>query len=325
MSRLSLLLVLPLAALIPALACAPHSSAPAPSTIIVGVQSEEVGSAIGHVHIVASVNGVVASDELLSVVNGAAPVFPHEVKLVSDDPSAKFDVKVEAFAQPATKGPSDGELPILTRLAAGGFVAGQTKLLRIRLEARCIVGLLGGLGGPVCSAPQTCESGRCADDTVLPQDLEEYEPNWAIDAPDVCRPATHGAPEVIVGTGQTDFSPIADGQTLQAELGPQHGHHLWIAVRMRNLKQSGSTTTITGVQPGTNVPIPPTSFVFTFDADEGGYCKLYGLRYQLDNGGIDYKQFLGKPLDVNVEVRDITGTTLKSVAHINVAPTVLGE
>ncbi|MEO6573474.1 MAG: hypothetical protein ABIP89_06525, partial [Polyangiaceae bacterium] len=300
----------------------PHSAGSSSSTIILGVQSEEVGSAIGRVHIVASVNGAVASDETLNVVNGAPPVFPHEVKLVSTDASAKIDVKIEAYP-PTGFGAPDSV--ILTRLAAGGFVAGETKLMRLRMEARCLVGLIGGLGGPMCAAPQTCESGRCADDTVLPQDLEDYEPNWAIDAPDICRPANHGAPEVIVGTGQTDFSPIADGQTLQAELGPQHGHHLWIAVRMRNLKQSGSTTTITGVQPGTNVVIPPTSFVFTFDADEGGYCKLYGLRYQLDNGGIDYKQFLGKPLDVNVEVRDVTGSTLKSVAHINVAPTVLGE
>jgi hypothetical protein len=299
-------------------ACSAHHAASPMSTVILGVQSEEIGSAIARVHIVATVNGAVASDEELNVVNGAPPVFPHEVKLVSADPSAKIDVRIEAF-------PPGSTMPILTRLAAGGFVDGQTKLMRLRLEARCIVGLLGGLGGPMCSAPQTCQSGRCADDAVLPQDLEDYEPNWALDAPDICRPANHGPPDVVVGTGQTDFGPITDGQTLQAELGPQRGHHLWIAVRMRNLKQSGSTTTITGVQPGTNAAIPPTSFVFTFDRDEGGYCKLYGLRYQLDNGGIDYKQFLGKPLDVSVEVRDATGATQKSVAHINVAPTVLGE
>ena len=68
-----------------------------------------------------------------------------------------------------------------------------------------------------------------------------------------------------------------------------------------------------------------TGIVFTFDKDEGGYCKLYGLRHQLDNGGIDYKQFLGKPLDLTVEVRDTTGTTQAGVAQITVEPAVIGE
>ena len=155
-------------------------------------------------------------------------------------------------------------------------------------------------------------------------ELEAYEPNWAEDAPDVCKPAGAGAPEVIAGTGQSDFTPITDGQTLTPQLGPQGGHHLWIAVRMKNLKQSGSTTTVHAVQPGTNVAIPPSAFIFTFDQDEGGYCKLYGLRYQLDNGGIDYHQFLGKPLDVSIDVMDTTGAHATGVAHIDVDSTVLG-
>ena len=96
------------------------------------------------------------------------------------------------------------------------------------------------------------------------------------------------------GTGQSGYLPLAPEQTLQAEAGPQGGHHIWIAARMKNLKQAGSTTKIVGVQPETGTAIPPSTFVFTFSPDDGGYCKLYGLRYQLDNGGIDYKQFLGK-------------------------------
>ena len=309
----------------PVLGCAPKHP-PDSSTVIVGVQSEELGGAVSRVHVTATVDGQPKSDETLTLVNGGPPIFPHEIALVSSNAGAKIEVEIEAFPPSGNSPPGQESAPVLVRSASSTFVQGQVKLLRLRLEARCLLALgVGGVGAPVCRAPQTCQSGRCADDTVLAGDLEAYEPNWAVDAPDICRPAEHGPPQVIVGTGQTDFSPVTDGQVLQAELGPQRGHHLWIAVRMRNLKQSGSTTTITGVQPGTNIPIPPTSFVFTFDRDEGGYCKLYGLRYQLDNGGIDYKQFLGKPLDVSVEVHDITGTTLKSVAHINVAPTVLGE
>jgi hypothetical protein len=91
---------------------------------------------------------------------------------------------------------------------------------------------------------------------------------------------------------------------------------------MKNMKQAGSTTKISAVQPGTGTAIPPSAFAFTFEKDEGGYCKLYGLRYQLDNGGIDYKQFLGKPLDVTATVVDAAHSTSTSTAHIVVDPNI---
>ena len=76
---------------------------------------------------------------------------------------------------------------------------------------------------------------------------------------------------------------------------------------------TSTATTITGVQPGANLAAPATAFVFTFDPDEGGYCKLYGLRYQLDNGGIDWHQFLGKPLDLTVVVLSVKPEALTAV------------
>ena len=92
---------------------------------------------------------------------------------------------------------------------------------------------------------------------------------------------------------------------------------------MKNLKQAGSITRISGVQPDTKTPIPPTTLAFTYAPDEGGYCKLYGIRYQLDNEGIDYKQFLGKPLDVSVTVTDSGGSKATATSHIQIAPTLL--
>jgi hypothetical protein len=92
---------------------------------------------------------------------------------------------------------------------------------------------------------------------------------------------------------------------------------------MKNMKQVASTTKIAAVQPETGVVIPASTFAFTFDPDEGGYCKLYGLRYQLDNGGIDYTQFLGKPLDVSVKVVDALGQIATSTGHVQIAPTLL--
>jgi hypothetical protein len=218
------------------------------------------------------------------------------------DAYGKGGAPSSADAASADAGPNPGT-PFLTRLASTHFVPGHEMLLRVQLESRCIVyppstraaskpGAKpppGPLSGPTCEAPSTCIRGVCRSDAVPPTDLEL-------------------------------FAPL---QTLVAEAGPQGGHHIWIAVRMKNMKQAGSTTKIEAVQPGTNVPIPPSSFAFTFDPDEGGYCKLYGLRYQLDNGGIDYTQFLGKPLDVTSTVVDANGVTASSTAHIQVAPTLL--
>jgi hypothetical protein len=239
---------------------------------------------------------------------------PHETWAHSlrDDP--ELSVKVEGLDS------ANNVVMVRTARAPMPITSPVPSLLRIRLSALCFPP-----GGPTCTAPeQTCIAGRCQDDHLLPSDLETYTPQWATDVPDICRPANAGPPEVIVGTGQTDYLPLMTGQVVQAEKGPQGGHHLYIALRQKNLHRSGSTTTITAVRPDTMVDIPPTAFVFTFDQDEGGYCKLYGLRYQLDNGGIDYTQFLDQDLDITVTVRDSSGTVGKGTVRVHVSPTIIG-
>jgi hypothetical protein len=207
-------------------------------------------------------------------------------------------------------------------------------LLRVQLEARCIVypptprgdsKVPGPLSGPTCAAPGTCIMGICQPSAVPPGGLEAYAPKWPTNAPDRCKPVNAGAPALQIGTGQSYYLPMTPGQTLQAEAGPQGGHHIWIATRMKNLKQAGSTTKITGIQPDTHVTIPPTTLAFTYAPDEGNFCKLFGIRYQLDNEGIDYKQFLGKPLDVVVTVTDPSGSTISNTARVQIAPTVIGQ
>jgi hypothetical protein len=313
-------------------ACAPSHQPVGATVLVVGVQSEDMGGLLGAVHITTTVGGAPASDDTLTPPNGNTQGFPApwEKRLTApaNATSAPVHVEVDGF-----QGSSASGMPLLTRTADSQFVPGATKLLRIRLETRCLVfpptgvvdgGPPGPLSGPTCTAPgQSCIGGLCQSDSVAPFQLESYTPDWPQNQPDICKPANAGPPQVLVGSGQTDYAPVMDGQTLQAELGPQGGHHVWIAVRMRNLRQSGSTTKIQGVQPGTNVAIPPSAFVFTYDMDEGGYCKLYGLRYQLDNGGIDYTQFLGKPLDISAVVTDTAGVTATGVAHVNIAPTIL--
>jgi hypothetical protein len=123
-------------------------------------------------------------------------------------------------------------------------------------------------------------------------------------------------PIVTLGWGQTDYLPLVDLQTLVVEAGPQGGHHIWLAVQMKNLLGSGSRTKLEAVSPSTGTTISPFDVIFTFDPAEGGYCKLFGLRYQLDADGVDYLPLLGKELDVSVTVTDHSGDTGRDTKHI---------
>jgi len=299
-------------------ACSPT---PAAGTLTIGVDGQALGTYVQSLHVVTTVDGATETDLFYRASQG--PVFPHEVKIdAHGDVGASVGVRVEGFA---TDDPTASPPAIIRTAETSMEPAPWNKLLRIDLDTLCVlIPPQGGLVGPTCAAPQTtCIRGTCASDLVDPNSLGDYASNWASAAPDACRPANPGAPDVIVGTGQNDYFPLTDGQTVQAQAGPQGGHHIWIAVRMQNLKQSSSTTTVTATQPGTGATVSPYSVVFTFLPDEGGFCKLYGLRFQLDANGVDYTQFLGKPLDVTVAIHDVLGEDGVGVAHVNIDPNVL--
>jgi len=296
----------------------------APGKLVLGLQGQPgLAGIVNAVRVSTSVDGVARPNARFAVTD-PAPILPQEIAIESDGRAKQLEVRVDGFDNPAIGAdpqPSDPK-PLITRIASAPFACGETRLVRLRLEGQCLTAGFPGAFGPTCTAPQSCQAGRCVDGTLLPQDLEPYSPTWALDTPDACKPPGAGAPEVILGTGQTDFHVLGT-EPMKPEKGPQGGHHLWIAVRMKNLKQAGSTTTITGVAPEAGLTIPVTSFVFTFDRDEGGYCKLFGLRYQLDNASAPVERFLGQPLDVTVEVRDVAGTSAKATARIQVADSVI--
>jgi hypothetical protein len=298
------------------------------TSLVVGVQSDPMGGVVSALHVVIRVAGAVVDDEVVKPPRGSRVGFPQpwEKRLSgAGEGDAHVEVRVDAIGDP-------NAAPLFTRLAATHFVPGHEELLRIPLESRCIVypvtsrgnsKVPGPLSGPACTAPATCISGICQSPEVPAPRLESYAANWPTNAPDRCKPTNGGPPALQVGTGQSYYLPLAKDQVLQAEAGPQGGHHIWIATRMKNLKQAGTTTKIVGVQPDTGTKIPPTTLAFTYAPDEGGYCKLYGIRYQLDNEGIDYKQFLGKPLDVVVTTTDPSGATITATARVQIAPTLL--
>ena len=299
--------------------CASKSDSP-PTAVVVGIQSEGLAGALGTLHVTTTVGAGAPEEVFLSPA-----ALPHEVRLTppGDDPGAAISVRVEGY-QPSGWTPGSSAPLLLVRTAETRFVARKTSLLRLVLQGECLLALPGAPpGGPSCDAPETCIGGSCQSDAVPAQALEPYAAGWATGAPDICKPANAGAPAVQVGTGQTDYLPVIAGQTVQMEQGPQGGHHVWIAVRQQNLKQSGSVTTISSVVPATGLAGPRSSFAFTFDADEGGFCKLFGLRYQLDVDGADYHQFIGRPLDVTVTIEDASGATGVGVAHLNIDPQLL--
>ncbi|MBX3208564.1 MAG: hypothetical protein KF764_26260 [Labilithrix sp.] len=305
------------------LAACPSDDGPSGSVLVVGVQSDDFGSLVGSVRVVVKKDGAILRDETLATVSGQPSPLPTEIE-VTGDPGARVDVTAEALP------PGSGE-PVVSRLASALLPPRGTrerKLLRVHLDSRCVVlPSVPALPGTVCASPLTCIAGACLPSEVAGDALEDYEPGWAAAPPDICRPAKRGEPEVILGTGQTDYTSLVDGQVLSLEKGPQGGHHIWIAARLRNLRQSGSTTTITSSLEGDPAPVPPVSFVFTFDRDEGSYCKVWGLRYQVDAGAGDlrsaYKRFLGKRLAVTVEIADSTGAKASSTRVVQIADKLL--
>ena len=324
-----LLLLLGLGVLVGTSGC--KHPAPDPTAMVVGVQSDPMGGVVSSLHIVIRVAGEVAVDEVVKPPRGSRVGFPQPwEKSISGagKKDAAVEVQVDAFGAPGST------VPLVTRLASSHFIPGRVSLLRVALESRCIVypappktdsKVPGPLSGPTCAPPGTCILGICQQSSVPPGALETYATSWPTNAPDRCKQANGGPPALQIGTGQSYYLPLKPGQVLQAEAGPQGGHHIWIATRMKNMKQTGTVTKIVGIQPDTQVTIPATTLAFTYAPDEGDFCKLFGIRYQLDNEGIDYKQFLGKPLDLVVTVTDPSGATSSSTAHVQIAPTVIGQ
>jgi|GEM_PF-934394 len=287
----------------------------ATTALVVGVDAESFqsqGFVIGQVEIVAKVDGVVAASETLLASAGA--LFPHELKLnpPKDKPEALVEIEVVARERDDTSTP-----PIVTRRATTHFVKGTTKLAYVFLEVRCnTFPLLGGGGpsGPTCAVPTTCVAGKCVS-PELPV-LADYHADWPTNPPSACGT---GAPELTVGQGETALSALADNETLMLEEGPQCGHHLWFSLRMKNLAQSGTITTLSATQPGSAVTVPATAYPYAWGPSEAGACDLVGVRFQLDASGAKATDFLGKPLDVKVDLKDKSGHTATATRRVNIA------
>jgi hypothetical protein len=266
---------------------------PVTGDVVVGVTSMlRIGVDISTLHIIKKVNGEIQSEEdLLS--DGATPFnWPVEISFQDLTEGDEVEVEIQAFGTIST--------PLLVRRAATSVLANRKLLLRVDLSSACI-----GMQAPQCSDTQTCTGGVCTSVYVHPKLIEEYWKDWSKGAADICKP-NDGPPTVLIGKGMSDYLPVSDYDVAQLEAGPQGGHHIWVALRMKNLRQSGSITALSGHIQELDLDVNPFTVIFTFDPDEGGYCKLYGLRFQLD-GKVPVDQVLGKTLKVTAKVTDKDG------------------
>ncbi len=311
------LLFLPLASSLLAVApaCTGGGTAGVGSVMVGLTTNLRIGVDIDSLHLVMSAGGVVVEDRTLSVTSAAAPlVLPAAFPFTDLPGGTAVDVTLDAF------GPGSTTTPLLTRLAGTTIVAGQTLLLPVELDSACVVGP--GTTAPTCSAPLTCVAGQCADDQVAAASLAPYSPSWDQVSIDPCKPEDAGAPVVIVGQGQAAYLPMSDGATAQVYQGPQGGHHVWVALRAKNLHQSGSITSITGVFPDLDVDVGPFNVIFTMDVDTGGYCTLYGMRFQLDET-VNIDMLLGHPLDMTVTVTDTDDSVGVGLLNVVLSTTYL--
>lgn len=269
-------------------------------SVFVGVTSDfRVGVDIESLRVRRWIGEELASDETLTASGGGEKLtLPAEFPFANIEGGEKVTIQLDAFRA------GDSVRPVVSRLASTKVIAGASTLLRAPLDARCVAAP--GSAAPLCAAPDTCIAGVCAPSFVDPKGLPAYDASWSKHRDDVCKPISGGAPVVMVGEGQSDYLPTHDLDVAQLEAGPQGGHHVWVAIRMKNLLQSGSITKVSGEVPELGLAIRPFQVIFTFDQDEGGFCKLYGLRFQVDQER-DVHDLLGKMLKIKVEVTDKDG------------------
>jgi hypothetical protein len=214
---------------------------------------------------------------------GGSLDFPFEVASGLQPEGSRVELRLEGYG--------GGQL-LVTRTAATTVMSDRKILLEVALEDECIE--------VECGAADTCISGSCADP------LRRRRPAARVlrqlgrrRTGDRCEP--RGDPLVIVGGGPERLSPSKVARCSMSRPGAG-GYHVDRRAH-QNLRQR-SVTEVRGVFPALDYAPPPLQVVFTFDPDEGDYCKLYGLRFRLDDADHPIESLLGETLELTVTVSD---------------------
>lgn len=288
---------------------------PETGTLVVGVTSDF--SDLAEIQVTMKVDGSTLKDDRERVGSGATS-FPAEYAFNDVEEGAELSITLSGYD---TTG-----FNVVNRHMSTTAVAGDPRLVRVHLEDQCRLQPEGsGPGAPSCNeTTQTCIGGTCTSAAVDRGGQEPYVEDWAgsTGPSDICKDAG-GTPEVQVGSGQSDFFSIDDYEVAQLEAGPQGGHHIWIAARIKNLRQSGSITQVGAEIPSLGLSITPLKVIFTFDPDEGGYCKIFGLRLQLDIDGDDVMAMLGREVKVTMTITDVDDDVGTGEKWVTLSDTIL--
>ncbi len=290
------------------------------ATVVIGVTSDYMaGSDLTRLDVVMEVDGAVTRETRLPLGASAGRTrFPTEL--------AFEDVPDGAALALTLTGYDANDTVRVVRHVATTAKAGPKRLLRVHLEALCRLEPDGSSGpsAPTCDeVSETCISGECRAAFVDPAQHEPYVEGWADRFGDVCKPPNAGDPIVIVGKGMSDYFAAEDYEVANVEAGPQGGHHIWIATRIKNLRRSGSITEVGGEFPDLGISVTPLKVIFTMDPDEGGFCKLYGLRFQIDIDGHDVETLLGHDVKVIVTITDSDGAVGTDELWVTLSDAVL--
>ncbi len=276
----------------------------ADAQVVVGLTTDRaVGFDIHHVETTTKVDGVITHAERLSYGDGALSL-PTELLVEPAQDGAKVELAVAAFR--------DGEAsPLVTRRAATRAVRGRRLLLLVSLDEAC--------SAATCEPNATCVQGACVDPFIAPSALADYDPRWLASAPDACKTPFSGAPAVVIGQGENAFAPLEDNEVVSIEAGPQGGHHVWLALRVKGLRQMGSHLTVGGYFPDLAYELPPFTSRITLRKAGEDPCAIYGVRFQVDRG-LSVETVRGLALAIEVALEDPNGDVATAVKRVAIAP-----
>jgi len=270
--------------------------------VVVGVTNQIDPAAIPSLHVVQRINGAVTSDETKQPVG-----FPLELSFLDRNSGDEVEVGLDTPGNDPVY-----FLPPMHQLAGTTVLAGKVKLLRVAFAWPCAFA--------TCNPGDTCSGGGCRDAHVPPAALEDYTPDWA--SYSYCKPKEPGVAKLSLSAGSPSFVPINDLDTVHLVEGPQGGHHIWIALRMRYLQQT-STVTLTGHVASLNLDVGPlTSMTFFSDNPLVEACDATYIPLQVDLG-LDYTQFLGQEMQIKAHVEDSQGATADDARVVTISPDVV--
>lgn len=293
-----------LLALLLALGAAACGAEEADALVVVGLTTDmAVGFELHHIETTTSIDGIASPAERLSYRSGELSL-PAELLVQPARDGAAIELSVAAFR--------DGEAsPLVVRRAATRAVGGRKLLLPVSLDEACTAA--------ACAASATCAGGACVDPFIAPSTLAEHEPRWIESASDACKTPASGDPTVVIGQGESAFAPLEDGEVVPIEAGPQGGHHVWLSLRVRGLRQMGSRLTVKGYFPELAFELRPFTAHITLRKAGEGRCEVHGVRFQVDRG-LPVEAVRGRALDIDVALEDPDGDVAAAAQRVVISP-----